>query len=48
MTCVCGKVLCMKHYVPNKHNCERILKKEEPLKEEQLVATGAFQKIEKI
>ena len=48
MTCVCGEVLCMKHYVPNAHKCVRIMNKEEKLRPEQTEATGAFKKIEKI
>lgn len=48
MTCTCGKTFCLKHNSPEKHRCERILKKETLIKDYELEATGAFKKIEKI
>jgi len=48
MTCTCGKIVCLEHYAPEKHQCERILEKEYVPKTCELEATGAFKKIQKI
>lgn len=48
MSCTCGKILCLDHYAPAKHKCERILEKEYVPKTCELEATGAFKKIQKI
>ena len=48
MMCTCQKTFCLAHYSPDKHECCRILEKDIQHTEEELTATGAFKKIDKI
>ena len=47
MPCTCGGNYCLKHHVPNSHNCSQILfKKDKNTMSSE--PTGEFKKIEKI
>lgn len=48
MECSCGKIFCMKHYTPTKHNCQKSTENDKIIKETDLIPTGAFKKVDKI
>lgn len=48
INCSCGKLFCIKHYTPTKHNCVKALENDKKIDVKELQPTGAFKKIDKI
>ena len=48
MKCSCGKIFCMTHYTPTKHDCEKSIANDKIIKEIDLIPTGEFKKVDKI